>query len=214
VRKLLLSTASNPDYDALLEITLPGKAAYARRHGYVLQATLKARYQSSKPVGWWKIDAMIDLLTDYDQVLWLGADVLICDGSIDLASYLHPHHWQALAMHNSEPNNDVWLVTRATLPILRDIANDTSFHHHFWAEQAALLARLGYDTSPLFPPYWLRPTPLWVATCILPSGWNWHPVVADDPGPIYFRHAAAYPLDERRRLLQAWAATSEDDSNG
>lgn len=215
MRKLLLSTASNADYEALLAITLPSKAAYARRHGYELQPTLAARYQSAKPVGWWKIDAMIDLLARYDQVLWLGADVLICNSSVDIAGRLLSTHCQALAMHNNEPNNDVWLVTQAMLPWLQLLSDDSAFHYHFWAEQAALLDKLGYDTSPIFPPYKRRsPSALWAATCILPSGWNWHPIVADDPGPIYFRHAAAFPLDERRRLLQAWAAASEEGGNG
>jgi hypothetical protein len=205
MKKAMLTFGTTPPYQAMLAVTMPGKLAYAMRHGYTIHDP-STQYRGPLPIGWWRNNIAMKLLQDYDQVLLLGADVLICDTTIDLATDVPATAWQAIALHGNEPNNDVWLLTPAMLPVLSRIATQADnplFSQHIWQDQAALMVEMGYSPH---PPYALdRSNVLWENTFILDDCWNWHFSVPYHSQQIpRFRHAAAYPEESRAALLAEW----------
>lgn len=155
----------------LLELALPGFAAYASRHGYELET--KPPRNLVRPPSWGKIPVILRALDRYDEVLWIDDDVVILDDSLDLAEQVASDSWHAITLHRTRegeiPSCGVWLCRQELRPALHAMWRLTRYEHHPWWEQAALHDVLGYGGTPVGL---LAPTPLLERTYWLGPEWN------------------------------------------
>lgn len=200
-----LVTFAHGPHERLLEVALPSFQAFADAHGHDL-IVWQPEGPLERPASWYKLPALSAALQSHDEALWLDADVVIIDGSEDLA--LEPQNWHALVEHHTNcgqvPNCGVWLVSRRMLPILERMWEMTEYLAHGWWEQAALLDLMGYRGDPLRPPAapWLwRPT--WHVQ-FLDAGWNVHRQDERKSDRPRIMHATMYR--DRFATMQQWAA--------
>lgn len=195
--KALVTRAVGPHVE-LLEIAMPTFERFAERHGYEV---VVAELQSSRPPSWHKIPALLAALDEYEEALWVDADVVIVDDSDDLP--VPKFKWQALVAHHTNdgevPNCGVWLVRQPMRPVLEQIWKMGEFVNHAWWEQAAVCQLLGYRGCPLTL---AEPGELVARTAFLGKEWNGHindPEVVDHPR---FRHATMHP--DRTAIMREW----------
>lgn len=196
-----LVTFATGDHRRLLDLSLPRFAAYAEAHDYDLHT--EAPRMLLRPASWYKVPALLDLLEDYDEVLWLDADVVICDVGRDVADEVPPDKWQALVRHHTPdgevPNGGVWYAR----PLLRDallaIWQRDRYLNHGWWEQAALLDLLGYEHQQR-PVRLVEPSELYARTHWLGLEWNSHEENDRHPRPV-FAHATAGNLEWRAQVM-------------
>jgi hypothetical protein len=174
--RALATFAVGPQHSLMLEVALPRFREYAARHGLSVVAD---RIPDLRPASYAKIPLLLDLLREHESVLWLDADVLVTDLSLDLESTVPPGEMHALCTHRTGeglvPNCGVWLVRRHARPLLeRVLAAHERFRSHKWWEQAAVIELLA--EFPAWP---------------LAAEWNWHPHDEDRPGRARFRHFAS-----------------------
>jgi hypothetical protein len=205
-----LCTFGTDGYRQLLKLTGPRMAAYAGRHGYDFVWPRRgedlfevlAEANRGRPPSWMKIALLNVLLDSHEQVLWLDADVLVCDDSQDLADELPDGAWQAMVRHHTldgeVPNCGVWLVRPAMQPVLRQLWTMTQYNHDGWYEQAALVELLGYERAPC---RLLEPTELYENTRWLPLEWNSHEQNDPHPQPR-FAHATCGDLTWRQNVIE------------
>jgi hypothetical protein len=203
--RALVTFAVGPEYEAMQELALPTLERYAARHGWQLYTAPPHRYE--RPLSWLKLPAITEALEDHDEVLWLDADVIIVDGSLDLADAVPSRHWQALVAHHTGdgevPNCGVWYLRPPMLPVLERLWDMTVYLHHGWWEQAALLELLGYRPD-VRPVHLDDPTVLYAATRWLDLEWNSHESSDRHPTPR-FAHATVGPPGWRLEVLRRYA---------
>jgi glycosyl transferase family (putative galactosyltransferase) len=203
VKRALLTFATG-EHERLLALSLPGFEAYAERHGYDL--VTDAPRMLLRPASWYKVPALLRALDVYEEALWLDADVVIVDGSRDLADEVPEGAWQALVRHHTPdgevPNGGVWLVRPAMRETLEAIWARDRYLNHGWWEQAALLDLLGYRHPPA---RLVEPTTLYRRTHWLGLHWNSHEERDRHPRPT-FAHATAGSLDWRAAVMAAYIA--------
>lgn len=199
-----LVTLATGSHLELLEIALPSLHEFADRHGYDV---IVADVDSRRPPSWRKVPALREALAEYEEALWLDADIVIVDPSDDLD--VPEHCSQALVRHHTGdgevPNCGVWFVRRPMIPILDEIWSMTEFYDHGWWEQAAMLTLLGYRVDPR--PTELvttEPTGLYRRTHWLDNSWNCHRWDLPQPQHVRFQHATMWP--ERDEVMRSWAA--------
>ena len=221
--KALCSIGAGP-HAALLEISRPTFADYARRHGYELITSTEV--DSRRPASWSKVPMLRQAIESYELVLWIDADAVIVDGGRDVADDLEPGNQLGLVRHRRGaelvPNAGVLVMrggdfARRLLDIMWDT---TRLIHHPWWENAALLAALGYDLPgaldpglrgrahriasrlhrrPLRPLELVRPSPFLERTQFLPPEWNSvYPDLAERPRIVHF---PGVPVEERIRAM-------------
>ena len=162
MNKLLITYGWGDENEELHRITLPGKEAYARLHGYDLWCPTRetfSKVDDGRHASWFKVKAIQDAivykisrqytLTGYDVVLWLDADVGIVDPYFDILSHAagrRPFHCVThYTADGAVPNCGVWLVKGHAAgcevsDMLEHIWNHTSAPRadHWW-EQAAFI---------------------------------------------------------------------------
>jgi galactosyl transferase GMA12/MNN10 family len=170
----------------LHELALPTFHRFARRWGYaVLAEDLPTDGAGADPSAqqakWAKIRLLREALATFPLALWLDADILLTRDDEDIASHLHPDHFQALVMehvpyeHRVNPNTGVWLMRScpsafAFLNAVRTAGPQPGP----WADQGAVLAALDWDRGDERY-YWARPgrgNQFLAGTSWLPPGWN------------------------------------------
>jgi hypothetical protein len=158
---------------ALLRRSRPLFTDYARQHAYELVIG-DGVMPEPRPPQWSKVALLRRLVDDYDLVLWLDADLMILDGSDNIADLLRPDSYQALVMGALGPNTGVWLLrgsdrARRFLDAAwnADLSNDGIN----WWDNSAVLNLLGYDIS-CWPPSFKRATEWSEGTQALPEEWN------------------------------------------
>lgn len=168
-----LVTFAVGDHEQLLDLSIPGFADYADRHGYHLQADPPRMLM--RPPSWGKLPVIRAALDDHDEVLWIDADVIIVDADRDIADEVPADAWQAITRHHTPegevPSCGVWLVRRPMWKPLEDMWRLTRYMNHPWWEQAALLDRLGYNPT-VRPVVLDRQTDLYERTCWVGVEWN------------------------------------------
>lgn len=201
-----LVTFATGEHERLLALALPRFEAYAERHDYALIAEPPA--MMLRPPSWMKLSALLDALASgYDAALWIDADVVIVDDSLDLADEVPDGAWQALVRHHTPdgevPNCGVWYVRPDLRPYLEALWRMDRYLHHPWWEQAALLDLLGYSDDR--PVVLERPTELYDRTFWLGREWNSHEERDRHPAPR-FAHATAGSVDWRADVMGAYLA--------
>src|SRR5919106_624897 len=97
-------TAAGPQMRAILhELALPTFHRFASRWGYAVLAEDLPTDGVGADTGaqqakWAKISLLREALTSFPLALWLDADILLGRDDEDIATHLHPDHFQALAM--------------------------------------------------------------------------------------------------------------------
>jgi PAS domain-containing protein len=151
VRDRALVTFGVTGFQELLELALPGMREYADRHGYTLLH--EPPLALTRPPSWHKITALLEALDEYEEALWLDCDVVIVDGSHDLADEIPAGAWQAITLHQTGegdvPSAGVWYLRQGMQPVLEAIWRLDRHLHHRWWEQAALQELLGYTPDRL-----------------------------------------------------------------
>jgi hypothetical protein len=189
----------------MLKIALPSFKNFADRHGYEL--IVVEGLDPKMPPAWYKVPVLLESLKSYDEVLWLGADLVIVDGRDDLP--ISKDCWQALVIHRTGdgevPNTEVWYNRREMIPTLEKMwrmANH-GWHNAAWWEQSALMRLMGYKDE-IRPVYLSNPTIIYEKTCQLDNSWNvhkWDKPQAEHPR---IQHATMYP--DRLAIMREWAA--------
>ena len=196
----ILSYAVGP-HEELLEIALPALRRFADRHGYDLHIGAEPH---DRPPSWWKIPALQRLLDDYDEVLFVGADLVFVDGREDLN--VPADAWQALVEHWTDdghvPGGDFWLVRKRMQPILQQIWERTDLVEHGWWEQAALMEAMGYTLDR--PTTLAAPAELYERTWFLDPGWNVHKWERAEIDHVRVLHATMH--NDRPGVMREWAA--------
>jgi hypothetical protein len=185
----------------LLEIAKPSFEKFAAKHGYDL--VLPENVQGDRPASWLKILLIEGLLQDgYDEVLFLGADLVIVDTTDDLD--VPKWAWQALVAHQTGegeiPNADMWLVRQPMLPYLRRIWGMVRYLNHGWWEQRALIDLMGYQSNPFRS---VELNALYAHTFFLDSGWNVHIHDENKSDLPRIMHATMFP--DRAAIMREWA---------
>jgi hypothetical protein len=185
----------------LLDIARPSYQAWAKRHGW--EYIEPVPFLTKRPPAWYKIPLMRWALEDFDEVLFIGADLVIVDGREDIS--VPPEYWQAMVRHTTGdgdvPNDDFWFVRRPMKPILDKIWTMTQWVNHGWWEQAALLDLMGYHV--IQPTHLIEPTKLYNKTYWLDPEWNvhrWHRPQPDNPK---IQHATMW--QDRGEIMRKWA---------
>src|SRR5215213_1296778 len=140
--------------EPVLDQALPTFAEFAQRHSYDVVSWRTNEHARGRPPSWGKVRLLRGLLDRYDLVLWLDADAIILDSSVDPADLLAPDDYQALVcLHQfgqEFPTCGVWLLrsTPKAKAFLDAIwAKEEYVHDRYW-EQAAALDLLGYSIRP------------------------------------------------------------------
>jgi hypothetical protein len=206
-----LCTAATGPFVRLLEISLPTFEAYGRRHGWEIVVDSEDR-ANGRPVSWGSVPLIAELLLRYDLVMWIDADAMIVDDSVDLASELRPLKELYLVEHRHAPTGEVTvnagiLMIRAGRWAERFLAAvwaQEDLINHRWWENAAIMRLLGYRIDPQ-PASRDRRTRWSWRMRVLDVQWNsmphWH-------GSLTPRivHYAGLPLEERLTQMRALSA--------
>ena len=140
-RVLVTGCTAEGDWPAIWNITFPRILSYARRHDMDFwNAELRS---CSRPRAWGKLTAILTAFESYDEVLWLDADVLVCDTSVsifDEVGELHEHACckQVCTQRGPHWNTGVWVVRRSAIGILAEAMMQDDLINHPWWEQAAI----------------------------------------------------------------------------
>jgi hypothetical protein len=201
--KALITFAVGP-HEQFLDVALPSFHTFADRHGYEL--VIPEPIDCTRPPSWWKIPALVAALEQYDEALFLDADMVVIDPSEDLG--VDGWAWQAMVEHHTGdgdvPNCAVWLVRRPMLPFLHIAWSLEKYLNHGWWEQAAMHELMGYQGRPVQR---VAQTELLDHTEFLDNGWNvhvWDRPITERPRIM---HATMFP--DRLAVMREWARMAE-----
>ena len=127
---------------------------FGERHGYDVIVGGEEAIEDRAPA-WNKVLLLRSLLESYDYVLWIDADAIILDDSIDPVSLLGDGHYQALVRYRWNEEEcactGVWLLRNVekAVAFLDAVWNggEGYLRLHPW-EQAAAMRLLGYSVDP------------------------------------------------------------------
>jgi hypothetical protein len=201
VRKAIVSLGNGPQA-RLLALAARSFRPYAAQHGYELALHTDVR-DLSRPAPWSKIALLREMAATHDLLLWLDADLVIVDRSLDIATELEEGRFLYLAEHETGegrmPNSGVMMLRggHQTIAFLDDVYAQKDLIHHRWWENAAICRLLGYQLDPVGPG---RPTPLLTKrTKLISTRWNSIPnAPSRDPR---IRHYPGYSIKVRTAFM-------------
>lgn len=180
---------------------------FGERHGYDVVVGGEEAIADRAPA-WSKVVLLRRLLETYDYVLWIDADAIILDDSVDPVVLLGEEHYQALVTYhwNDEESacTGVWLLRRAERAVAFLDAvwggGDGYLRRHPW-EQAAVMRLLGYSVD---PDRFIAPTEWSDGTLWLPNEWDTIPAFTRERRlvPCRIRHYARESNRVRRRQMR------------
>src|SRR4051812_34869921 len=143
--KALVSYGTGP-LGPVLDLALPSFREFAQRHGY--EIVIAQPDSAGRPLAWGKIRVIERLLENYDVVLWVDADAVFLDTSVDPNDVTPPDAFQALVRTTSYPEygtdspcTGVWLLRAGdrSKRFLAEVWNRTEYINHQWWEQASVM---------------------------------------------------------------------------
>lgn len=152
MKKIIASFGTNY-HSRLLALSIPTLYLYSHNHDYDLFIPNNDFFSDETkqmPPSWWKLDIIEHLFKNYDRVLWLDADVMICRFDEDISDSLDSDSDFGVVVHQTPdgqiPNCGVWLLNKSCLSWLPKLRLYKNFKRsECWWEQAALLYLLGID---------------------------------------------------------------------
>lgn len=201
MKKAIVSIGSGPQ-SRLLKLAALSFRPYAKHHGYDLELRTEV-LDTTRPAPWSKIVLLRSLIERYDLLLWLDADLVIVDRSVDLAVELEEDRFLYLAEHATRegrmPNSGVMMLRSGeqTVDFLDEVYAQEDLIHHRWWENAAICRLLGYQLDPVGPG---SPTELLEKhTKLISSRWN---SIRDAPAQRpRIRHYPGYSLKVRAAFM-------------
>jgi hypothetical protein len=199
--RVLVSLGTGPQ-ERLLRLASRSFRRYARAHGYELSLHTEV-VDPARPAPWSKVKLLQRLAAEHELVLWLDADLVIVDGSTDIASELEGRRFLYLVEHATKegrvPNSGVMLLRGGaeTVAFLEEVYAQEDLINHRWWENAAISRLLGYELDPVGPG---TPTPLLTEhTKFISPRWNSIPdAPAREPR---IRHYPGYSLKVRTAFM-------------
>jgi hypothetical protein len=199
--KAIASLGTGPQA-RLLQIARRSFERYADRHGYEL-VTQTQTLDDSRPAPWSKVLMLRRLAAEHELVLWLDADAVVVDPSLDIACELQDGRFLYLVEHATKegrmPNSGVMLMRggEETIAFLDDVWAQEDLVNHRWWENAAICRLLGYTLDPIAPG---PPTPLLQRhTKLISARWNSIPDAPAEQPRI--RHYPGYSLKVRGAFM-------------
>lgn len=223
-RSRALVTAAGPLMRPVLnDLSLPTFARYASRWEWqLLVEDLVTDVGGSAE--WDRLRLIRQALEVYELVLWLDAETLLLRDDEDIASHLHPDHFQALGLehvpseHRINPTTGVWLLRSCPEAFAFLEAVDAAGQQAGpWAVQGAVLAALGWDRGDERY-HWSRPgqgNAHLAGTSWLPQSWNQQLVDQQAegrprvPDPHVLHVHGMSPADRYRSMAQVIGVPSE-----
>lgn len=201
MRKVIVSLGSGPQA-RILRLASRSFRRYAARHGYEL-ALRTETLDPTRPAPWSKVVLLRQLAQTHDLLLWLDADLVIVDCSLDIASELEEGRFLYMVEHQTKegrmPNSGVMLLRGGadTLAFLDEVYAQDDLVNHRWWENAAICRLLGYRLDPIAPG---SPTPLLTEhTKFISPRWN---SIPDAPAAKpRIRHYPGYSLKVRAAFM-------------
>lgn len=83
-RRFALITGCNNEYQSILDISLPGKREYCKRHGYDIIVVKNRFNKANSRLTWEKIPTILKHLKRYEWIFWSDADSIIMNHDIRL----------------------------------------------------------------------------------------------------------------------------------
>ena len=203
MRKAIATFGTGPGAE-FLRLSLPNFTHYAARHGYEIVVGDGDAY--GRASSWGKIPLLQRLLTSYDFVLWIDADALILDPSVDLETVVPAHAFQALANTTLSPSRGicpccgVWAFRagpRAQAFLATIWEQHDLIDHKFW-EQAAVMRLIGWRIEE--PMSKERQSEWDDGTFFLDEEWDMIPQYEFGYAPGKIRHYTGFPSYRRRRF--------------
>lgn len=151
MRKALISFGTG-DAARTLAVARPTFEDYAERHGYDLLT--EAPDFGSRPPSWWKVPLLRESLRRYDFVLWIDADAIIVDSTVDIEAEVPGRAFQAFVVMNCgagpTPCLGVWALRSSARAerFLDALWEQNDLTGHKWWEQAAAMRLLGWTIDP------------------------------------------------------------------
>jgi hypothetical protein len=201
VSKVIVSLGSGPQ-SRLLRIAARSFRRYAHRHGYEL-ALHTETVDATRPAPWSKVVLLRELAARHELLLWLDADLVIVNGSLDIAGELEEGRFLYMVEHQTKagrmPNSGVMLLRGGdeTIAFLDEVHAQTDLVSHRWWENAAICRLLGYRLDPVGLD---TPTRLLTEyTKLISPRWN---SIPDAPAAHpYIRHYPGYSLKVRAAFM-------------
>lgn len=179
--------------------TMPLMHAYAGRHGAEFSCVnLQA---GGIPPSWVKVPFVAKALGQFDEVLWLDADVVVRRKQESIFAEVADDAVLALVEHHTEcgdvPNFGVFVARRGLADALNFIWEHRreQFLNHPWWEQAAMLEQLGYSVAHsggCQQSKRIALSPLREMTTFLSPKWNHHPKDSGKADKPNFIHVTQY----------------------
>jgi len=190
-------------YTELLDISRPTFEGYANRHGYEYIERILPVNAYPRPPAWFRIPVLQETLPAYDEVLCLGADMIVVDGSQDIATVMEDDKLLGIVGHDTKwgfvPSTEMLYMRQAFLPWLDKAWDLTQYRNHPWWDQAAINNLLGFDPG-RYPLEHVRETELYRQTQFLPLEWHSHESYCRHPNPR-FVEATHGTLEWRKEVL-------------
>jgi hypothetical protein len=188
--------------ERLLRLASRSFRRYASVHGYELSLHTEV-LDTSRPAAWSKVLLLRSLAATHELLLWLDADLVIVDRSIDIAGELEERRFLYMVEHETKegrmPNSGVMLLRggAATIAFLDEVYAQEDLVNHRWWENAAISRLLGYELDPVGPGL---PTALLTDhTKFISPRWN---SIPDAPAPQpRIRHYPGYSLKVRTAFM-------------
>lgn len=201
---LILTGWSGPTFAKIAGYTVPLITQYAERHGCAWRV---CDLRGSRPPSWMKLRDILAALVVYRRVVWIDADVVILDPSVNILDEMPGDAWQGMVEHETEcgtvPNCGVWVLTRDMEPYIETAWRQERLIHHPWWEQAAMLEQMGYRVTDSPTATLDTPTKLHERTAFLHPVWNHHPHDARCVDAPRFVHVTQY--HDRLSAVRAYA---------
>jgi hypothetical protein len=185
-------------------LAFPTFADYAGRYGY--DVVIGDGDSLGRPPAWGKIPLLQRLLQSYDFVLWIDADALILDSTVDVETEIPTSAFQAFVVTTCvpgaglSPNTGVWALRTGarTQRFLSEIWRQEDLANHEWWEQAAVMRLTGWSIE--VPLAKQRASEWDDGTFFLGEEWDMIPKFPIGYASGRIRHYAGWPSYRRREF--------------
>lgn len=205
LKKVILTSARN-GYQKLLPFSIPTFEHFAKLHGYevIIDQEELAENEDYRKARWRKIELLTKYTEEYDVVVWLDCDVMICDFERDILADMEDDSFQGLVIeclsNRFYPNTGVWVLRRdeRTKRFLAEVNKLGIQKNHTLSDQPPVWLTLGWTVGDGYKGRGARltnPSPFIAGTTWLPFAWN--PLGLATKWPGRTKHFLDSSIDER-----------------